>query len=186
MKVSIFLGVAIVLQCFVGALVISPRQNTLGVVQAPVWRRDQTRSVESDRIRRSTLSKRATSGTVALSLDNPPSKLLYYANSKYLDERGWWCVVTIGTPGQPIALQIDTGSSDIWTQVPYSRLCQSRGNPCGASGTYDNTSSSTYVYVNSEFSIQYGDGTAALGDYATETFDIGGNTIFHVFMIVDR
>jgi hypothetical protein len=89
MKVSTFLGVATVLQCFVSGLVISPRQNTPGVIQAPVWRRDQTRSVENDRMRRSALSKRSTSGTVALTLDNPPSKLLYYANSKDLDERGW-------------------------------------------------------------------------------------------------
>jgi hypothetical protein len=83
-------------------------------------------------------------------------------------------------------LQIDTGSSDIWVQVPYSRLCQSRGDPCAASGTYDNTSSSSYAYVNSDFQIQYADGTEAVGDYATETFNIGGNNMIPVYMIVDR
>lgn len=88
-------------------------------------------------------------------------------------------LVTIGTPGQPIALQVDTGSSDIWTEVATSRLCRSRENPC-ASGTYDNTSSSSYAYVNSDFSIQYADGTYATGDYGMETFNIGG-TRFEAF-----
>lgn len=81
MKVSIFLGVGALLQCVVSAWVISPRQNAPGVVQAPVRRRDQTRSVHNDYIRRDMLVRRATSGTVGLTLDNPPTKLLYFANS---------------------------------------------------------------------------------------------------------
>ena len=60
-----------------------------------------------------------------------------------------------------------------------SELCRSRDNPC-ASGAYDNTSSSSYVYVNSEFNIQYADGTVAVGDYGLETFNIGG-TRFETF-----
>lgn len=71
-------------------------------------------------------------------------------------------------------MQIDTGSSDIWVEVADSQLCQSQGDPCSASGTYNNESSSSYKYVNSLFNIQYADGTQAAGDYATETFDIGG------------
>ncbi len=82
-------------------------------------------------------------------------------------------IVTIGTPGQKLALQIDTGSSDIWVEVPESRLCQLRTNPCGITGTYENSTSSTYKYVNSLFSIQYADNTQAVGDYALETFQIG-------------
>ena len=79
MKVSIlFLGIGSV---FVSGFAIHPRYNTPGVVTAPVWRKDQTRSVENDLVRRDMLIKRATSGIVGLSLDNPPSKLLYYANS---------------------------------------------------------------------------------------------------------
>ena len=84
-------------------------------------------------------------------------------------------IVTIGTPGQALSLQIDTGSSDIWVEVTGSQLCQSRGDPCGASGTYDNTSSTTYHYLNSLFNIQYADGSQAAGDYATESFQIGSN-----------
>lgn len=74
-------------------------------------------------------------------------------------------------------LQIDTGSSDIWVQIPTSSFCQ-EGN-C-ATGTYDNISSSTYEYVNSLFDIPYGDHTFARGDYALETFQIGG-TMFSLY-----
>jgi len=35
-------------------------------------------------------------------------------------------------------------------------------------------SSSTYKYVSSDFNISYVDGSAAIGDYATDTLHIGG------------
>ena len=54
-----------------------------------------------------------------------------------------------------------------------STLCQLRTNPCATTGTYENTTSSSYRYVNSLFSIQYADNTQAVGDYALETFQIG-------------
>jgi len=80
MKVSILVGVATVLQV-VSAYAVGPRQaGSNGVIAAPVWRRDQSRNVENDLVRRELLVKRQ-SNTVPVSLDNPPSKLLYYANS---------------------------------------------------------------------------------------------------------
>ncbi|OLL23332.1 putative aspartic-type endopeptidase opsB, partial [Neolecta irregularis DAH-3] len=86
-------------------------------------------------------------------------------------------LVTIGTPPQRLSLQIDTGSSDIWTQVSSSVLCNSQGDPCSVSGTYNNLTSSSYQYVNSDFLIQYGDGTGAQGDYCKETLGIAGVSI---------
>jgi hypothetical protein len=83
MKVSqLFLVVGSILQgVCVSGFAIHPRYNTPGVVAAPIWRRDQTRSIENDFNRRDMLIGRATSGTLGVTLDNPPSKLLYYANS---------------------------------------------------------------------------------------------------------
>lgn len=160
MKISILLGVGFFLQC-VNGVALAPRQvKTPGVISAPVWRRANIRSVSDDHIRRAHLSRRAT-GSVSLPLYNADSKLLYFAN------------ITIGTPGQKLSLQIDTGSSDIWTETSNSQLCQGRGDPCATTGTYDNSTSSTYKYVNSDFEIQYADGTQAAGDYAKETFQIG-------------
>ena len=81
MKVSILVGVATVLQV-VSAFAVGPRQaaSNNGIIAAPVWRRDESRSVENDLARRDLLVKRQ-SDTVPVSLDNPPSKLLYFANS---------------------------------------------------------------------------------------------------------
>src|SRR5579862_1609809 len=174
MKVSILVGVGYLLQC-VNALAIAPRQQTVpGVISAPMWRRDETRSVQNDLARRERLLKRQS---VPVTLANSADKLLYFANStSYPWEQA--DIVTIGTPGQKVALQIDTGSSDIWVEVPESRLCQQSSNPCSTSGTYENSTSSSYRYVNSLFSIQYADGTYAKDKYTTETFQIGSSSIF--------
>lgn len=101
--------------------------------------------------------------TVTETLDN--GETLYYAN------------VTIGTPAQILRLHIDTGSSDLWTNVKNSEICSYRGNLCSNSGTYSASSSSTYKFVNSDFSVSYVDGSGATGDYATDNVGIGGKTI---------
>ncbi|KAK4690632.1 hypothetical protein P7C71_g6202, partial [Lecanoromycetidae sp. Uapishka_2] len=101
--------------------------------------------------------------TVAETLTN--EETLYYAN------------VTIGTPAQSFQLHIDTGSSDLWTNVQSSEICASRGDPCSDSGVYNANSSSTYKFVNSDFNVSYVDGSGATGDYATDNVGIGGKTI---------
>lgn len=58
-----------------------------------------------------------------------------------------------------------------------SRLCSEQGNQCGDSGTYSANDSSTYEFVNNAFNISYVDGSGAAGDYATDTFRFGGQTI---------
>lgn len=89
---------------------------------------------------------------------------LYFAN------------VSLGTPAQPLQLHIDTGSSDLWTNVADSTFCKSSQDPCYG-GTYKANSSSTYKYVSSKFNITYADGSGAVGDYATDTLAIGGVTL---------
>jgi hypothetical protein len=96
-------------------------------------------------------------------LDN--LETLYFANA------------SLGTPEQKLRLHIDTGSSDLWANAASSTLCQERGNQCAESGTYDANSSSTYKFVNSVFNISYVDGSGASGDYASDTFHFGGQTI---------
>ncbi|KAL2216883.1 aspartyl protease [Thermoascus aurantiacus ATCC 26904] len=89
----------------------------------------------------------------------------------------YFCNITLGTPGQHLRLSIDTGSSDLWCNSASSRLCSSRRDLCNASGTYDANSSSTYKYVSSDFNISYVDGSAAIGDYVTDSLHIGGVTL---------
>ncbi|EPS41190.1 hypothetical protein H072_4912 [Dactylellina haptotyla CBS 200.50] len=104
------------------------------------------------------------SKTAYQKLDNKRSTkdFLFYAN------------ITLGTPEQPLRLHIDTGSSDIWVETPGSEICRTSKNGCSIGGTYDNTTSSTYQYVEGNFAISYVDGQFASGEYAKDTFHIGG------------
>ena len=110
---------------------------------------------------RDRLRKRAS--TLQETLDNEAT--LYFAN------------VTIGTPQQQLRLDIDTGSSDLWTNSANSDLCQQSSQDCDQSGTYNANQSSSYSYVNSAFQIKYADGSFAIGDYATDTLHFGGKDI---------
>ncbi|KAJ6265073.1 Candidapepsin-8 [Drechslerella dactyloides] len=91
--------------------------------------------------------------------------------------------VTVGTPPQPMQLQIDTASSDIWVlskSIPacfqpnsydlYSSSC--------SFGSFDPPESRTFNLLGKDrFGIVYVDGTSAVGDYAADTFSVGGATV---------
>jgi hypothetical protein len=145
------------------ALTLSPNdtdflQGPARVLGLDTTRKRSTRSpAQRDALR---LRKRAS--TVQETLDNEDT--LYFAN------------VTMGTPAQTLRLDIDTGSSDLWTNAASSELCQ-QSDQCSASGTFDANSSSSYSYVNSDFYIKYADGSYAIGDYAKDTLHIGGQSI---------
>ncbi|KAK9249011.1 aspartic peptidase domain-containing protein [Lipomyces tetrasporus] len=118
------------------------------------------------------LAKRATnvSDTVQAILDN--YDYLYYAN------------VSIGSPGQALRLQIDTGSSDIWVQSGENEVCQESDDPCAETGIFEPEDSSTFSEISSNFYIAYGDGSYARGAYAYETFDIGGAAVENLTIAV--
>ncbi|KAF3907052.1 Candidapepsin [Arthrobotrys entomopaga] len=88
--------------------------------------------------------------------------------------------VTVGTPPQPLQLQIDTASSDIWVLSKSVSACY---NPTGLDlwsascsfGSFNPDASSTFKLIGQDrFSILYSDGTGAQGDYAEDTFCVGG------------
>lgn len=140
----------------VAAVTLAPRDNPR-VVKLDTQRRNVANPIAHDQLRR------RQDKTVQQTLDN--LALLYYANA------------SLGTPQQSFRLHIDTGSSDLWVNAANSQLCESGGNQCGQSGTYNSNDSSTYNYLNSAFNISYADGSGAAGDYATDTFHFGGKTI---------
>ena len=87
--------------------------------------------------------------------------------------------VTVGTPPQPLSLQLDTGSSDIWFPSVQSNICQ---QAC-TFGSYDLTSSSTSTEIaKNAFKIQYVDGSTIEGDYITDVLNIGSTQVTNMTM----
>ncbi|KAI5457959.1 aspartic peptidase domain-containing protein [Mariannaea sp. PMI_226] len=84
---------------------------------------------------------------------------------------GYFANVQLGSPGQNVTLQLDTGSSDVW--IPYSESSTCESLSCEL-GSFDPAKSSSYHDVASHmFSITYIDNSYARGDYFTDVFTMG-------------
>ncbi|RAL13337.1 pepsin-like aspartic protease [Aspergillus homomorphus CBS 101889] len=86
------------------------------------------------------------------------------------NEVDYTMTLNLGTPKQQVEVILDTGSSDLWVNAHNS----TSNNPYG---DFDASSSSTYKYVNDDFRIEYVDGSAAIGDYVTDTASFGNVTL---------
>jgi len=78
--------------------------------------------------------------------------------------------ITIGTPGHPFLVVLDTGSSNLWVPGP---TCKANG--CSAKHHYTSGQSSTYVANGKKWTIQYGSGDAA-GTLAQDTVAFVGDS----------
>lgn len=87
--------------------------------------------------------------------------LTNYLNAQYFTE------ISLGTPGQPFKVILDTGSSNLW--VP-SKDCGSLA--CFLHTKYDHDESSSYKPNGTDFKIQYGSG-AMEGYVSRDTLAIG-------------
>ncbi|OIW31383.1 acid protease [Coniochaeta ligniaria NRRL 30616] len=127
-------------------------------------------------------------GLPGLRVGTPPSATLtrrdFHAGSinNNITGGGYYVDVKVGTPGQPITMVLDTGSSDAWFLSYQADLCTSRslqayyGDSC--SPTFNPSKSSTYaIKVRNGFNITYLDGTGATGSYITDDLEINGVTI---------
>ncbi|RMZ83538.1 hypothetical protein DV738_g1085, partial [Chaetothyriales sp. CBS 135597] len=144
------------------AIGVGPRSASPRAIGLDIQRRTISKQEDIPTRDRARLRRRSSTTTVEQALDNEVS--LYFAN------------LTLGTPEQSLQLHLDTGSSDLWVNSPSSSLCQSESSPCQG-GTYDSSASSTYQLVNNEFNISYVDGSAATGDYVSDTLGFGGVTL---------
>ncbi|XP_069697358.1 pepsin A-like [Periplaneta americana] len=72
-----------------------------------------------------------------------------------LSDPQYVATIELGTPGQPIRVVLDTGSSDLW--VPSSELCDS-GYDCNLHHVFYPTKSKSFQQEDQPFSIQYGSG----------------------------
>ncbi|KAF9430061.1 hypothetical protein BGZ94_008495 [Podila epigama] len=77
--------------------------------------------------------------------------------------------VLVGTPGQEVKLNFDTGSSDIWFP---SSTCSSA--ECGKHVRFDASKSSTYQNDGRSWTISYGDGSKASGYLGSDMVNVGG------------
>jgi len=134
------------------ALVALPALASAKTLSLPIFQPEK-RNIHA----RSKLARRA-SGTASVSLGNDIQNGLYYVNA------------TVGTPGQIVQLQIDTGSSDIWM---FSPSACSEAQCLGGSFNIQKSTSAT-ILERGGFSIQYGTpGSGVQGDYFSDDFAIG-------------
>ncbi|KAK7739859.1 hypothetical protein SLS53_005452 [Cytospora paraplurivora] len=135
-----------------------PIANAGGVVQWDIQKKNHARAK---------VGKRATS-TFTEVID-------------YIDDiGGYFATCTIGTPGQEVTLQLDTGSSDVWVPSSSAQVCEE--DDCSL-GTFESSNSTTFEVVKEdEFDISYVDETYAKGDYFTDTFVIGGANVSNLTM----
>ncbi|KAE8442640.1 hypothetical protein EG329_002997 [Mollisiaceae sp. DMI_Dod_QoI] len=90
--------------------------------------------------------------------------------------------ITVGSPPQPITLSLDTGSSDTILVTQESAFCIKNAGFCPSVGYYNANKSSSYKYISSNFSSDFGfadqgQGSGAHGDVATDTFVMAGATL---------
>lgn len=88
----------------------------------------------------------------------------------------YWINITIGTPGQPQSLQLDTGSHSLWVPSSGSAICSNLVN-CAQLGSFDESASSTYNPTGQSNTIAYGDGSSVTGAWFNDVVRIGGEAI---------
>ncbi|KAK3393562.1 aspartic peptidase domain-containing protein [Podospora didyma] len=95
---------------------------------------------------------------------------------------GYFATCRLGTPGQDLTLQLDTGSSDIWVPDSNAEVCRQTGSGQCTFGTFNPDKSTTFEVVNNDFNISYVDGSSSTGDYFTDHFEIGGANLRNMTM----
>lgn len=78
--------------------------------------------------------------------------------------------MTIGTPGQLVEVDFDTGSSELWVNPTCANTFYPAG--CTTNGLYNSALSSTSVNLGTPFSISYGIGSVA-GTYVIDIVRAG-------------
>ena len=93
------------------------------------------------------------------------------------DRTLYWINITIGTPGQPQALQLDTGSRSLWVPSTGSEVCSSSQVSCSVLGSFDSSLSSTFVDTDQSTTVGFVDGGSVTGDWFYDTMHISGRAV---------
>ena len=82
--------------------------------------------------------------------------------------------VSIGTPPQPVFVQLDTGSFELWVNPDCTTVSGADAVFCQRVGQYDTTKSSTAASLATTKTLRYGIGTANI-TYFTDTVTLAGS-----------
>ncbi|KAF3320623.1 aspartic proteinase nepenthesin-2 [Carex littledalei] len=135
------------------------------------------RMVQRSKTRARFLASRYIDTTSQVSVPSSPS------NGEYL------IYLSIGTPAQPVALTLDTGSDLIWTQCQPCLQCFNQPLPL-----YNPSNSSSFSDISCEsdlcqalprsachkkcmYAYSYGDGSTTIGSLGIETFTLGSTKV---------
>ncbi|KAF9355279.1 Type I transmembrane sorting receptor [Mortierella sp. AD094] len=84
----------------------------------------------------------------------------------------YYGAIQVGTPGQTIHLNFDTGSSDIWFP---STICKAAA--CAKHTRFDYAASSTFQKDGRPWVIMYGDNSGAAGVLGSDIVNVGGISV---------
>lgn len=93
--------------------------------------------------------------------------------SKYVNiglTNGFWVMaanIVVGTPGQYIQLEVDTGSSDTWLISNSSNLCDQTAN-CILGVAFDASESPSLTYLDKPFNATYFTGASNTGTFVQD------------------
>lgn len=89
----------------VAAALLTPAAHATGVVQ---W----------------DISRRQLPGRLGLGRRQTPAGTQQEVIENSLDRGGYFATCTVGSPGQDVILQLDTGSSDVWMPASTAEVCK--------------------------------------------------------------
>ncbi|PHH59425.1 hypothetical protein CDD81_3211 [Ophiocordyceps australis] len=122
------------------------------------------------------ISKRYDVGNIRHLVNSGPSFKTDIKND--LTQGGYFATVNIGTPGQELTLQLDTGSSDVWVPSASASICHDKREGGCSLGSFDPTQSSTFSDVGKNlFQISYLDKSSSTGDYFTDRIQLGPDSL---------
>lgn len=82
--------------------------------------------------------------------------------------------VSLGTPPQPVFVQLDTGSFELWVNPDCTTVSGGDAVFCQRAGHYDSTASSTASSLGTTRTLRYGIGAANIS-YFTDTISLAGS-----------
>ncbi len=82
--------------------------------------------------------------------------------------------VSIGTPPQPVFVQLDTGSFELWVNPDCTTVSGADALFCERVGQYETTRSSTAASLGTSRTLRYGIGSANI-TYFTDTITLAGS-----------